>query len=1194
MWVGASSTALVFMVLAWVLPNVLGLEGSRLWILRGALGFLGLVAALLVGRFISIRSRKKGPARKKDPEEEKLDLLFKEARSRLASSAAVATSRLDRLPMMVVLGPRGSTKTTVVTRSGLDPELLAGEVHRGETVVPTEGVNLWYGDGIVVAEAGSDLLDDGDRWSRLMGRLRPARLRAALSRQPQAPRVAVVCVSCEDLLAPGAARSLADRARSLRARLGDAARELGIQLPVYVLLTKADRIPHFEEFAANLSHEEAAEVLGVTLPLRSFTSSGSYGSEQSRRLSDALEELNRSLARKRLDVLPRENAEVARQAAYEFPREVRKLSDPLQDFLLELCRPGHLGASPLLRGFYFTGVRPVLVTESAGAERPPAAEPAPEPSTAGATSVFSAAELREAAKRSAAEERATTRKVPQWVFLEGIFQKVVLADRNAMGVTGSGTRVNVVRRLALGAVAFAAFVTLLGMTTSFFTNRGLQQDVAVGLRGVEAPPALGAVAGVAGGEVGEEGEADEDSEAGEGGDPTGDDMAAAPATADVPLHYLEQLDALGEELDRLREWEEGRPPFRYRWGLYRGGDLLSEVRQAYFLRFREILWDDTRERLVAFLESLPPEPAEDSDYEETYNALKAYLMTTEHPEESTAGFLAPVLMAHRGIAGGEGDAASELALRQFRRFASELRLAGNPYPEGASEARIASARRFLGEFAAVDQFYQALVSRVSSELGTFEFQEAYPFASTTLRTGLAVPGAFTREGWEAVQEILADPDALLVSEEWVVGEQVVSPEDRVALARSLEDRYRADYIDTWQSFLRSGSVPSFGSVAQAADGLHTLSGNDSPIVYLISETSRNTAVDSDEVRAVFQPVHALVPPEDPDAEEEPAGDAVLDYLDNLVNLQASLDQLDGASGPLLQQVLLQAERDASQARASISQLARDFERDGGARLVGDDLERIMEEPIAHTTRLLGGYEQTQAAGGINEQGGDFCSRFDEVGRLFPFNASAQAEASIDDVKALFQPGESRLSTFHDEVLADLVTLQGGRWEARSGASPAPTSSFLSFYNQAHQVSEALFNDQGEGPRARFFLRMEATAQIPEIEVEVDGQSQTYTRTSAPTRDFVWDGEQAQTVRISGEVDGARRTLLEAEGPWAVFRLFQRTSAWQDTGGGAHRVSWRIPDVGVEINADVNFAGAGLPVFRSDFLATPACVSQVVR
>src|SRR5690606_356713 len=105
-------------------------------------------------------------------------------------------------------------------------------------------------------EAGGGLLDDAGRWQRLLRRLRPTRFAAALGRGRQAPRAAVVCYSCADLVAPGAAEAVPAAARKLRARLAELSRELGVRLPVYVLFTRADAIPYFEDYVRSLSRAE--------------------------------------------------------------------------------------------------------------------------------------------------------------------------------------------------------------------------------------------------------------------------------------------------------------------------------------------------------------------------------------------------------------------------------------------------------------------------------------------------------------------------------------------------------------------------------------------------------------------------------------------------------------------------------------------------------------------------------------------------------------------------------------------------------------------------------------------------------------------------------------------------------------------------------------------------------------------------
>lgn len=1172
-WVAAAVTFVAFLLLGWLVPHWTGLEGAPFWILRASLLVLGLVAAFLAFRLLALRAARKR-AQARDPEEERLDLLFREARTRLAAAGAGGSGRLGRLPVLLLAGPTGSTKTTVLEHSGLDPELLAGEVRRGDSIVPTEAVNLWYGDQTVFVEAGGGVLDAPDRWAGLLERLRPVRLDAALFRRSQAPRAALLCVSMDTFLGSGGGAAV-ERARALRLRLAEAASELGIQLPVYVLFTKSDQIPHFTEFVRNLTADEVAEALGATLPLRSFDSSGSYGEEQSRRVAHALEELHRALAARRVDVLSREHAEDVRQAAYEFPRELRKLADPMRDFLVELCRPGHLGASPLLRGFYFTGVRPVIVNEPA---QPPVEEAQgsePEPVTAGASSVFRrpTAPGTEAPVPGGASG-GSARKVPQWVFLQSLLNDVVLRDGAAMGLTGTGVKVSLLRRGMLAGVAAASLVTLLGMTVSFFANRGLAGDVEDALRGVESAPVV---------------------EVSEGGAPEGEDAEDGAAPVQADLGTLRDLEEVGGWLDRLRGWQEGSPPLRYRWGLYRGDRILPQVRAAYFQRFEEVLWAGTRRRLASFLDALPDEPGEDDDYDQVYSALRAYLVTGDHADRSTLE-LAPVLEAHwagrpDGPADGlEDDDVALLARAHFQRFARELTF-GDPYQDGVSRERVARARGFLEEFGAEGQLYQALVAAVSREHPEVRLEDVAPDAGSVLVSDAVVPGAFTREGWMAVHEILEDPESLLESEAWVVGEDAaVSPEEREELAGALAARYVEEYRERWRDFLAAARVPGFPAESAAAERLDRLSRSDSPVLRVIGEVSFHTAVDSPEIRLAFRPVHQMHPPEG--SEEEDDLTQELDtYLGDLADLEGSMDDLARASGDVSAEAD-QAQGDARQVERTVGGLARDFVREDGAAAVADQLERLLAEPVARARSVAGGAEARRVRAELNEAGRDFCQAFRALEGHYPFDRSAGQEADVGDVEALLNPADGRLREFHQEHLDEVLALRGGRYEADAPAGITVRSAFLEFINEARRAREALFRGE-DGIRVDFALTVETSERIPEVAVAIGGAPREFTRTRTDREIFSWDPDGGGLARVEGVVDGEAQVFLDGspDGPWAVFRLFEG-SRWERIGQGDFRVIWEgVPASDLETEARVT---ADAEVFRPGYFDRLTCQPQVVQ
>jgi type VI secretion system protein ImpL len=82
---------------------------------------------------------------------------------------------------------------------------------------------------------------------------------------------------------------------------------------------------------------------------------GGYAERLAPRLDTAVAGIVSSLAGRRVQLLGRESVPERRLTGYELPREMGKLGTPVSRFLVELCRPMHLGVSPQLRGFYFVG-----------------------------------------------------------------------------------------------------------------------------------------------------------------------------------------------------------------------------------------------------------------------------------------------------------------------------------------------------------------------------------------------------------------------------------------------------------------------------------------------------------------------------------------------------------------------------------------------------------------------------------------------------------------------------------------------------------------------------------------------------------------------------------------------------------------------------------------------------------------------
>src|ERR1700735_812902 len=296
---------LAYLVLVWFLGGWLRLHGSDIWILRGGLAFVGLIAA---ASFLWFYRKSKADEAGTEtqsaqvPGTDDIDLVVREAVRRLKSSTLGRGANLGNLPLVFVLGDSGATKTTTVIHSALDPELLAGHVYQDTTVLPTRLLNIWYTRQAIFVDPAGELLTQPPRWKRLVKLVQPGRVSTAMGKGLQAPRAAIVCYDTESFLKAGASETTLSAARKLAVRLQEISQLLGISFPVYVLFIKLDRVSFFPEFVRGLIKGEASEVLGTTLPVRSLAT-GVYAEEETRRLGKAFDELFYSLAERRLDLL---------------------------------------------------------------------------------------------------------------------------------------------------------------------------------------------------------------------------------------------------------------------------------------------------------------------------------------------------------------------------------------------------------------------------------------------------------------------------------------------------------------------------------------------------------------------------------------------------------------------------------------------------------------------------------------------------------------------------------------------------------------------------------------------------------------------------------------------------------------------------------------------------------------------------
>jgi type VI secretion system protein ImpL len=1137
-----AAITIIYLILVWFTATFLHLQGFNLWFLRIALAVIGLIAA---GIFVWFYRRRKAAQEDSGEfeavvgETAELDLVVREAMRRLKKSTLGRGATLGNLPVIFLLGESGSTKTTTVVHSALDPELLAGQVYQDNNILPTRVANIWYTRQAVFVDPAGGLMAQPSLWKRLLRLVQPGRLTSTFGKGQQAARAAIVCYDCENFLKPGASESSLSAARKLAVRLQEISHLLGISFAVYVLFTKIDRIASFQEFVARMNKDEASEVLGATLPVRSF-STGVYAEEEGRRLTKAFDELFYSLSERRLDLLSREREADKLPGIYEFPRELRKFRTLLVQFLVDLARPSQLSVNPFLRGFYFSGVRPVIIDDMVAAPQQEA--PVAEPLDAGATRIFSGG-MGALASAPVPARVAGARKVPQWVFLTQLFNDVIVKDRVALAASGFSSRINLLRRILLGAVALASVVCMIGFVISFVGNRSLEHDV-------QAAAA---------------------------------DLRTVQASRDPSLADLQKLDHLRRDLVSLGNYNKDGAPLSLRWGLYSGNEIYPGAKKVYFERFHQLLLSDTQAKLLNDLRTLPDKPGPNDSYENAYKKLKAYLITTSNHEKSTAE-LSPVLLGEWKAGRNNVDADREnLARQQFDYYSTEL-TGENPFSSVNDSGAIARARNYLSQSAGIDRFYLPLLSKVpAKEAG---FTDEFPDAAGVV-TSRRVRGAFTRDGFQFMQQAIQNPSLYMAGEEWVLGKQAASELDAATLQEKIRQRYYQDFANEWHAVLHDSNVVPYKDFADAQQKLDKLAGLTSPLLELFYFVAHNTDVGVAEVTAPFVPVQAIEPPGPADKlPDQYILASNKDYIVALTKMQTDVAPLVSSPGDKAAAGQLSNSTGAAKVTVTTVMGTRIDQRFHNEV----EVRRLLEEPIVDAEELIGSVDKNA----INAAAQGFCSQFSGITGKYPFNPNSTQDLPIDQLNAIFAPKTGALWTFYDTAkLSQYLTKDGSRYVANSSGSVKLSPAFVVFFNRVAGLSDALYPAGSTTPHFAYTLRQTASNAPDGLTLKIGSDS--LTGIGLP-KTFTWTGapEDAQVTAKGGAILGSSYS-----GPWAVFKLLG--DARSQISGTSTNLEWRMESNGKPImlngqpeTYDYQLTVAGSNPFHAAELAGLQCVSQVAH
>lgn len=340
-WTIAIGSALFATLVVWLVAGLLvdALRPARWWLVALVwLVFAGLAAWHVV------RGRRAAAAIAKtlQPADVEGEAVAAKMKAALAQVQVSGKDALYTLPWYVIIGPPGAGKTTLIQKSGL--RLITEEATAG--VGGTRNCDWWFTDeAVLIDTAGrytsqdSDGARDAKGWENFLRTLGKAR--------PLQPLNGVIVAIGLDEIGTAPADALDRHIVAIRARLAELGRVLALDLPVYVMFTKADLVAGFTEFFDDLTVEGRRSVLGYTLPV------GERPDEAG--LAAGFDAVTQALADRVPQRLQGEGDTIRRGAALNYPARMIELRARIVRLLDGIFGSGAGTATPVrLRGFYLT------------------------------------------------------------------------------------------------------------------------------------------------------------------------------------------------------------------------------------------------------------------------------------------------------------------------------------------------------------------------------------------------------------------------------------------------------------------------------------------------------------------------------------------------------------------------------------------------------------------------------------------------------------------------------------------------------------------------------------------------------------------------------------------------------------------------------------------------------------------------
>ncbi len=1028
-----------------------------------------------------------------DQESAALSARMAEAIASLRAASGKQRGYLYNRPWYVIVGPPGAGKTTALLNSGLRFP-FADQSLKG--VGGTRNLDFWFADeAALVDTAGryttqdSDTSVDAQGWKSFLGLLKKHR--------PLSPINGVLIAIGVDELLKGSRANLDTHAAAVRRRLAELRATLEVNVPAYLILTKADLLAGFCEYYDDLDVEGRRAVLGATLP---FTA----GKPDSSAVISAFDELVASQSERQAKRLFEEVDATRRSLILGFPAQMAALRSRLARFVDGAFIAGDQ-PSVSLRGFYFTSG----VQEGAPLDR----------ILSGVAQVYN----------TSTGNRGQSGRT---YFLNRLLSDVVFAEAGLVQMDPAA-RARQRRRTIIGVSAIGAAAALvLGLWgVSFMQNRAFQQQLLASSQQVST--------------LARE---------------TGIDMVEVRSTDPDLEQVLSTLRALRNLPQGYAEQKAGQPGLFRTFGLYQSSHA-RQATEAYQDGLRRVLLPRLLIRLEQYMNENAANALEVYEPLKTYlmlggqgpldaKAVKAWVEADWANQSLPGADRAPVrkeLGEHLSALLEDPNLAAAWPARKApldgaviasaRAALSTLSLADRAYAVLRQKAASAEGAPWVA----------------SSAIAA---GDAQAFANGPEVLALNVPFFYTRAGFEKAYQLgLATVQEDLKRDLWIMGgdAQTAGIQAQMGNIRpGVAALYARDYIAQWERVVAALQPADYFS-DQAAFGAFTKS--PSPLKLILLEVRKNTSFTGGATQAgtnarvmattaltsklgragelvqgtatgtgvdagvtiaqAFAPIHAYVG----DGKAPGPVDAFVDAIKQAGSAAIAAKMAGGGAGSeAVQSALAMAVGSVASASAGAPPQLQGFvaaATKGGSQARVGAAQGAVSEAYANVV-LPDCRTATQDK--------------------YPFFGNSETDASIIDVQRTFG-FNGTLENFVAQRLQPMMDTAGPvwRWKADDPVAATLDPASPNEFAKAQQIRDLIGGGVSVKIEAQSF-----GGGVTAVELMSGGTKYRFDPAAMAPRPLIWSTQgtlpEASVILFKGTAEVGR---VESQGPWALFRLMDK-------------------------------------------------------